>query len=102
MSIGSYKGTESDLNGKKLHTIHMEQRNKAVITGVDDIRCYHENEIVLKLYDVQLFLTGTNLRLGRLMLEEGRVDVEGHIDSILYEAPRGSFESMFPWKRKEK
>ena len=74
----------------------------AQITGVEDICCYHENEIVLKLHENQLILSGKDLHLGRLLLDEGRVDVEGHIDSVLYEAPRTSARRFFPWKFREK
>ena len=98
MNAVSVNNTDNRLNEKNQHAIHMEQRNKALITGVQDICCYHENEIILKLQDTQLVLSGKELHLGRLLLDEGRVDVEGHIDSILYEVPRSTIKQLFPWK----
>ena len=98
MNVVSANSAEGHLNGKNLHAIHMEQRSKALITGVEDICCYHESEIILKLHDTQLVLSGKDLHLGRLLLDEGRVDVEGHIDSILYESPRSTMKKLLPWK----
>jgi len=74
--------------GELKHSVVLDQRSKAVITGVMDVSSFHENEIVLKVQDGLMVIGGEGLHVGRLSLEEGKLDVEGHVDSIVYEAPK--------------
>lgn len=84
---------------KAAHTIQIDRRKKTLITGVIDVCSFHETEIVLKLDGGLLFLTGQNLHIGKLLPDEGRLDVDGQIDSVIYETPRKMTNSIFPWKR---
>ena len=70
------------------HTLNMSERRHAVITGVADVSSFHENEIVLRVDGGEMVIGGEGLHVGKLLLEEGRLDVEGRIDSVVYEAPR--------------
>ena len=67
------------------HAFRLDERRHAVITGVTDVSSFDENEIVLRVEGSQLVIGGEGLHVGRLLLEEGRVDVEGRIDSLAYE-----------------
>lgn len=73
--------------GEMKHSLLLDQRSRAVITGVTDVSSFHETEIVLKIPDGVMVIGGQGLHVGRLSLEEGKLDVEGHVDSIVYEAP---------------
>lgn len=84
------------------HTLHMEHRNHAVLTGVLDVSSFHENEIVLKVDSGLMIMNGDGLHIGKLLLEDGRLDVQGHIDSIVYESARKRTGSISRWFRKEK
>lgn len=81
------------------HTVHMERRKHALITGVTDVSSFHENEIVLKVDTGLMVLTGESLHIGKLLLEDGKLDVEGQIDSIVYEKARSSLRREWPWRR---
>ena len=70
------------------HTFTMTERRQAVITGVSDVCSFHENEIILRVEGGDMVIGGEGLHVGRLLLEEGRLDVQGRIDSVVYEAPR--------------
>lgn len=70
------------------HTFHMEKRRHAQITGVTDVSSFHETEIILKIDNATMVITGENLHIGKLLLEDGRLDVDGVIDSVIYEKPR--------------
>lgn len=70
------------------HSIQTDRRKKTVITGVADVCSFHETEIVLRLESGHLFLTGQNMHIGKLLPEESRLDIDGQIDSIVYETPR--------------
>ena len=80
------------------HSVQMEQRRHANITGVSDVCSFHETEIVLRIETGLMFITGENLHIGKLLLDDGKLDVEGQIDSIVYEKPKGSLHRLFSWK----
>lgn len=81
------------------HSIHTDRRKKTVITGVADVCSFHETEIVLRLESGHLFLTGQGLHIGKLLPEESRLDVDGQIDSIVYETPRKPVAKFFGWTK---
>lgn len=81
------------------HTVQMERRRHAAITGVTDVCSFHETEIVLKVDTGLMILTGENLHIGKLLLDDGKLDVEGQIDGIVYEKPRLTKRRLAFWKR---
>ncbi len=83
------------------HTLQMERRRHASITGVTDVCSFHETEIVLKVDTGLMVVTGENLHIGKLLLDDGKLDVEGQIDGIVYEKPRLSEHKLRFWKRNQ-
>lgn len=81
------------------HTVQMERRRHAAITGVTDVCSFHENEIVLKVDTGLMVLTGESLHIGKLLLDDGKLDVEGQIDGIVYEKPKLTKRRLLFWKR---
>ena len=71
--------------GKIQHSIHMDNRERIVITGITDVSSFDEMEVVLFIDEIRLVLHGENLHIGILSLEEGRLDIRGRIDGITYE-----------------
>ena len=51
----------------KAHSLSLENRQRAMLTGVSEV-----------------VLTGEGLHVTRLMLEEGQLAVEGKIDGVFY------------------
>lgn len=84
------------------HNVQMERRRRALITGVTDVCSFHETEVVLKVDSGVMVITGEELHVGKLLLEEGKLDVEGRIDGIIYENPRMRSKRFRFWKRDEK
>lgn len=73
---------------EKPYGMTMEQRRKAVITGVTDVESFDEGAVVLKTHGGRLTITGSGLHVSSLQLEEGRLMVDGSIDSAAYEGLR--------------
>lgn len=72
------------------HRIELEGREKLLITGVDDVDRFDENEITVRTSAGTLVVTGENLHIGKLSLDGGELHVDGSIESLAYEdAPRG-------------
>lgn len=81
------------------HTLSLEERRRATITGVTDVCSFDENEIVLRLEDGNMVIGGEELHVGRLLLEEGRLEVRGRVDSVSYEAPGTARKILTFWKK---
>ena len=83
---------------RSVHTLAIDKRRRASITGVTDVCSFHETEIVLKIDSGVMILTGQGLHIGKLLLEDGRLEVDGHIDGVIYESPRAAAKRPFSWK----
>jgi len=71
-----------------MHKLSLERRGHVTVTGIVDVSSFHETEIVLRLEDCTLVITGENLHIGKLLLDEGKLDIEGKVDGINYETHR--------------
>lgn len=89
---------EGNSSKKNIHSLMIDQRKHASISGVTDVCSFHETEIVLKIDSGIMVIGGQNLHVAKLLLEDGRLDIDGHIDSIVYEAPRKQIKHLFSWK----
>ena len=67
------------------HRVELDGRERLIVTGVDDVDRFDENEIVMSTSAGMLIVTGESLHLGKLSLDGGELHVDGHIDSLLYE-----------------
>lgn len=75
--------------------ISIDRREKAVLTGVTDVERFDENEVVLETHCGRLVLTGSQLHVASLQLEEGRLLVDGTIDGVTYAGAPGSKKGGF-------
>lgn len=74
---------EEKISGRP-HSIEWRDRKAGSITGVRDVLSFDENSVVLETEQGTLTVKGRDLHVGRLMLEQGEVEMEGCIDSLVY------------------
>ena len=67
-----------------VHRALLENRKKAVITGVQEIHSFNENEVLLLSEAGKILLKGEQLHVRKLNLEKGDAEVEGRVDSLSY------------------
>ena len=67
-----------------VHRILLENRKKAVNTGVQEIHSFNENEVLLLSEAGKILLKGEQLHVRKLNLEKGDAEVEGRVDSLSY------------------
>ena len=67
-----------------IHRVLLENRRKAVITGVQEIHSFNENEVLLLSEAGKILLKGEQLHVRNLNLEKGDAEVEGRVDSLSY------------------
>ncbi|MDF2888475.1 MAG: sporulation protein YabP [Lacrimispora sp.] len=79
------------------HRLTIDNRASSTMTGIRDVVSFDENQVILDTDMGLLTLKGKDLRVSRLTLEKGEVDLNGTIESLLYssnEALRRSGESL--------
>ena len=77
-------------NSSKPHSLVCEARARISLTGVEDVDCFSEEMALVTTTAGSVTLVGGGLRVARLDLQAGEVDVEGRIDAIEYGAPKKS------------
>lgn len=73
------------------HRLELVGRESLVVTGVEEVERFDEEEIVMRTTAGTLVVGGANLHIGKLNLEGGELHVDGSIHTLLYEdkAPTG-------------
>lgn len=87
---------EEQLNARP-HKLELVNRAKGSVTGIQDVVSFDENQIILDTDMGLLTVRGKALRVSRLTLEKGEVDMEGEFESFSYssnESHRKSQESL--------
>ena len=74
------KGT----NGKTIHNLVLNSREKLSINGVKDIVSFDENNVNLKTVCGDLYIEGENLHINVLNIEKGDVELTGKIVGLNY------------------
>ena len=81
------------------HVLTLEGREKAVVTGVEDVGSFNEQTVVLLTSAGALTLLGDGLHISRLNLQDGELLVEGRIAALEYDdrnkSGRGLLSRMF-------
>ena len=67
------------------HTLTLEGRNRAVITGVTDVDNFNDTMIVMNTSAGAMTLVGSALHISKLNLDDGQLLVEGQIDALEYD-----------------
>ncbi len=70
------------------HGLSLENRSRAVLTGVSDVKSFHEEEVVLETAGGEMLITGKGLHIAKLTLEDGNLVMDGRIDAIAYQEGR--------------
>ncbi len=65
-------------------SVSLTDRSSAVVTGVEEVISYDENNIVVSTSLGQLTLDGRGLNIVQLNLNDGIITVEGKIDAFYY------------------
>lgn len=69
----------------KNHSLRLEYREKAYVTGVDDVQSFNETNVQMITSAGKLVLEGFDLHITSLNLDEGQVIIEGTITGSRYE-----------------
>lgn len=71
------------------HKLCLEGRKRLTLTGVKEVISFDAKEVILDTVQGMLLLRGDEMNVTRLLVEKGEVDLEGHIDSLVYTERKG-------------
>ena len=74
--------------GQTAHTLTLDARARAVMTGVEDVECFNEEIAVITTCMGAVTVTGAGLKVAQLDIAAGRVTLEGRVDSLEYGAAK--------------
>ena len=79
------------------HRLELDGRERLVVTGVEEVERFDEEEIVMSTTAGTLVVGGTGLHIGKLNLDGGELHVDGSIHTLLYEdrMPRNNQGGLF-------
>ena len=69
----------------KPHSLTLQARSRAIITGVEDVDSFNDQMVVLLTTAGAMTLIGSQLHVSRLNLEAGELSIEGHIVALEYD-----------------
>jgi sporulation protein YabP len=68
------------------HFLKLTNRKQMELCGVTNVITFDEQEIVLDTAMGALFISGEDLHINLLKLDEGKVAMEGTVNSVVYKA----------------
>jgi sporulation protein YabP len=70
------------------HSISWKDRKQGSVTGVTDVHSFDESCVVLETEQGILTIKGRQLHIGKLVLEQGVVELDGLVESLVYSGSR--------------
>ncbi len=67
------------------HKVTIEGREKMSVTSVEDVDSFNENEIIFLTGFGMMTVTGEDLHINKLNLEDGLLVIEGSIEALDYQ-----------------
>jgi len=80
------------------HTASLDNRERAVFSGVQDVESFNDEQVVLITASGAIILSGQNLHISKLNLDDGQLVVDGFVYALEYDdssAPSGGKGGMF-------
>lgn len=71
-------------NIAKTHKLSLDNRKSMNLTGIKDVVAFDLNQVLLESTLGMIHIKGNDLKVTRLSIEKGEVNIGGLIDSIVY------------------
>lgn len=75
---------EQQNNISRNHKLSLDNRKRSTMTGIKDVVEFDLNQVLLESVLGMIHIKGKDLKVTRLSLEKGEVDIEGTVDSVTY------------------
>ncbi len=72
-------------NRESRHNLIMKGRDFLSASGIEDVDSFDDDRIIAYTTEGQMTVKGAELKINRLSVEDGELEIEGIIDSIEYQ-----------------
>jgi len=86
---------EKTTNTQTNNNLILKNRKYITLDGINQIISSNENNIFAKLKDTSIYITGNQIHITRLDIEQGILEAEGIFDSIKYGKSTNIFKRIF-------
>lgn len=69
---------------KDFHKVEMTSRNELRVTGVSEVHSFNDEGVLLETSLGLLTVSGENIRITKLTLDQGEIAVRGDISALMY------------------
>lgn len=76
------------------HNIIIEDRKLLKLSGVDQVDSFNDNTIVLSTNKGRLSIKGEGLNVSKLNLDDGKVEIDGLINSLTFLSKEGEPKNL--------
>jgi len=76
-------------------SLSLSNRKQLKLDGIVEIIASSDTSISLKLKNTPLTITGNNINITRLDIEQGTLEANGNFESIKYGKPNGLLKRLF-------
>lgn len=80
------------------HVLSIDNRERLTVTAVKDVATFNEEKVMIVLAQGNLEIKGEKLNIQKLDLAEGKVSINGSINSAVYTHKKNKEQGGF-WKR---
>jgi len=89
------KNINSNSDKLNIDNIYLKNRKNITIEGIIEIISSNENEIITRLKDTNLLVSGSNIHITKLDIEEGLLCADGDFNMIKYGKTNNFFKRLF-------
>lgn len=68
----------------KSHKLSVDSRKRTCLTGIKDVVAFDMNQVLLESCMGMVLIKGNDLKVTRLSLEKGEIDIDGHVEGVTY------------------
>lgn len=79
------------------HRLVLEDRERLVVSGVEEVERFDEESVTLRTAQGQLVVRGDGLHIEQLSLDGGELRLEGQVDSLTYEDEGPVRSGLLAW-----
>lgn len=69
---------------RAMHNVIVENRGNVLVSGVTDVDSFDEKKVILFTDLGMLTISGENLHINKLSVDNGEMSVQGNINSLTY------------------
>lgn len=66
------------------HSLTLDNRKTLSMTGVNEVISFDEKQLILSTEGGRMTIDGEGMHVTSLLLEEGRISVEGNVSAVTY------------------